>query len=1023
MRPTRLRLEGFRSFGTDPPTEIAFDHRNQIAIIGDTGAGKSSILEAITYALYGQTSVAAQNQEILNDRSRHLRVTLDFWARNNQWRVTRMLKRRRTGDAGAANCVLERFHDTEQPVETWEGVKETNRRICDLIGLDAGAFLRTIVLPQGRFARLLSEDDPRQRARILQQIWETADLERAAAAVTDALRRAGETATHITAELDYQSDDVDGHLKALATAADNAEREAAAARSRESAAEAALTTVQTAADTVERCAAARRTLTTVTDRTEALEALGTDESRLADSAAAADETAAKAAAALRNAPAADPHRLAATERAGRLLDDLQRSIDDHAERRTAHERLRAAADEARRAHDEAAAAAASRRQAWEKHERQERRLATEADRTAALAAEMSVQLQLHDSRYTQPLREARRRLAETDQRTGRLVDLAGEAWFAQDAMRASEEQAGAALAAARRQNAAADAAAACSPGDLCPVCERPLPEAWSPRPAEGLDRAESEHAAAARAARAADAEADRRTRDITACEREHADLEATIERLQEAAAGDRERLATLLGLEAADELPPSEAAAAAPQAAADAARTALERHRAAGERLRAAHHEQQERAAVGGETRKRLDEQATDAATAAAASAQRLAAATDTWKEHEQASGDAPATGHDADALRRARERINATVTAERAAILHRNELATAADKAREAADAARRCRERFRSTEGAAAAAALAGDRDRIREAAAALRADDRLPAAPPAADAAMLLDHAAATEAARERLLEAADAAGRDAARARADGTAKLTALDDDGAPPDAAPHERAERVRNARRDAERSAATAADRAQRFRTAAPILRALQAEKRASDTRVNRLTELENTLKAGAFPKWLTLRRSVQLLRHASRRLEQMTRGRYAFLDPRDTGEQWRVTDTATGGVRSPASLSGGEQFLASLALALGMIETMGQRGGRLECFFLDEGFGSLDRNTLDTALAALEDAATDDHMIGVISHVRNIAEQCDHVLAVTRTPGRGSSARWLNDDERLALTDDDSYALTATR
>ena len=85
------------------------------------------------------------------------------------------------------------------------------------------------------------------------------------------------------------------------------------------------------------------------------------------------------------------------------------------------------------------------------------------------------------------------------------------------------------------------------------------------------------------------------------------------------------------------------------------------------------------------------------------------------------------------------------------------------------------------------------------------------------------------------------------------------------------------------------------------------------------------------------------------------------MSRGKYAFVDPGDADEQWRVLDAVSGQDRSPASLSGGEQFIAWLSRALGMVEMLARSGGRLESLFLDEGFGSLDRNNLDAAVQAL--------------------------------------------------------------
>ena len=170
-------------------------------------------------------------------------------------------------------------------------------------------------------------------------------------------------------------------------------------------------------------------------------------------------------------------------------------------------------------------------------------------------------------------------------------------------------------------------------------------------------------------------------------------------------------------------------------------------------------------------------------------------------------------------------------------------------------------------------------------------------------------------------------------------------------------------------------------------------------------------LGDLDAALKPGAFLKWLTLRRSRDLLVYASRMLEEMTGRRYSFADPGSReDQQWLVVDNDSGQARSPASLSGGEQFIGSLALALGMVEMMARSGGRLESLFLDEGFGSLDRSNLDSAIEALSMVAGTGRMVGVISHVGAVAEQIDDVLAVTRD-ATGSQVTWLSRARRREL------------
>jgi exonuclease SbcC len=95
----------------------------------------------------------------------------------------------------------------------------------------------------------------------------------------------------------------------------------------------------------------------------------------------------------------------------------------------------------------------------------------------------------------------------------------------------------------------------------------------------------------------------------------------------------------------------------------------------------------------------------------------------------------------------------------------------------------------------------------------------------------------------------------------------------------------------------------------------------------------------------------------------------------------------------------------------VASLALALGMVEMVARSGGRLDALFLDEGFGALDPENLDAAIDALESSATRGRMVAVITHVQAVAERLTDVLAVDRAPS-GSDARWLAPTEREGVT-----------
>ena len=99
-------------------------------------------------------------------------------------------------------------------------------------------------------------------------------------------------------------------------------------------------------------------------------------------------------------------------------------------------------------------------------------------------------------------------------------------------------------------------------------------------------------------------------------------------------------------------------------------------------------------------------------------------------------------------------------------------------------------------------------------------------------------------------------------------------------------------------------------------------------------------------------------------------------------------------------GAVRPMASLSGGESFLASLALALGLSDIAG-RNVRIESLFIDEGFGSLDSDTLDVAISALETLRQDNKTVGVISHVDLLKERIAAQIVVEKQSGGTSTLR----------------------
>jgi exonuclease SbcC len=145
------------------------------------------------------------------------------------------------------------------------------------------------------------------------------------------------------------------------------------------------------------------------------------------------------------------------------------------------------------------------------------------------------------------------------------------------------------------------------------------------------------------------------------------------------------------------------------------------------------------------------------------------------------------------------------------------------------------------------------------------------------------------------------------------------------------------------------------------------------------------------------------------RVLLAANQRLGLMSQGRYALLRKagsddgrKKSGLEIEVLDAYTGKARSANSLSGGESFMASLSLALGLSDVVQHSAGgiRLEAMFIDEGFGSLDADVLELAVRTLSELAGDNRIVGIISHVAQLRERIDRQVQVDKTPA-GSTVR----------------------
>ncbi|MGW2262440.1 AAA family ATPase [Streptomyces sp. NPDC001780] len=1009
MRLHRLAVTAFGPFATTQ--DIDFDALASAGLFllhGPTGAGKTSVLDAVCYALYGAVPGARQSPGTTL-RSDHAadgtptEVTLDLTVGGRRLEITRRPaqhrpKKRSTGFTTEKAQSLLREYDAGSG--QWRALsrshQETGEEIGQLLGMSREQFCQVVLLPQGDFARFLRAD-AEARGRLLGRLFDT----RRFAAVEERLaelRRAGEHRVRagddrllaVAQRIDQAADDrsappppdrepgdaglapavLEWAAQVRSTAwerADIAESARTTAESALAAARRALETERELARLQERAAETRR-------RAEALEARRPDYERaraLLDRDRRAERVA--PALALRD-DAERAHRTASAAHAraratlsggfavAGLTDD--HLTDDHlvdagAERLVARERAvrqeLGALDAARRAERRDAELTEERtaleRQARADEETIEETAAWlagwEAERRALLGrVEDAQEAAARAEQLAGRLEPARHRLAEARRRdTLRTEVAAAERRLASAARQAnSAHENWLDLRERRLRGIAAELSARLVDGEPCAVCGATS----HPEPAhaeEGQVGRAAEETALAAYRRAADARAE--------SEREHASV--------------RERHAA------------AEAAAGTePVAELAAAVEALEREHAAAHRAAAGTHAAREALArAEREHDGRLDAQRDAERRSAARTSRREALEreqTALRAEIGRARGDAESVEARAAELERGAERLAAAAEAVRAVETTAAALKEADDRLASAA-----FRAGFDTPD--AAAEALLGDDDRrvlqhridawrAEEAAVADRlaepgtgaAAERPPADPAAAQAAYdaaertLRRASAAETAARARRTELAGLSRRAEAETR-----ELGPLREE--------YDRVARL------ATLAAGTSADNERRMRLESYVLAA----------------------------------RLEQVAAAATVRLRRMSAGRYTLVhtDARGGGQRrsglgLMVVDAWTGSARDTSTLSGGETFFVSLALALGLADVVTDEAGgvRLDTLFIDEGFGSLDDQTLDEVLDVLDSLRERDRSVGIVSHVADLRRRIPTQLEVVKDR-RGSRVR----------------------
>ncbi|MBL7851618.1 MAG: SMC family ATPase [Cyclobacteriaceae bacterium] len=168
MRPIRLELEGFTAFRE--PTKIDFDGVETFVLSGPTGSGKSSVIDAITFALYG--SVPRYNDPklvhpIVSQGLMEAKVRFDFQVNDKDYTVVRVVRKLKRNDAWGATTKEARLESDDKVLAG--NASELDDEIKKLFGLDFNQFISCVVLPQGEFAKFLNEQ-PSKRQDLLKNL-------------------------------------------------------------------------------------------------------------------------------------------------------------------------------------------------------------------------------------------------------------------------------------------------------------------------------------------------------------------------------------------------------------------------------------------------------------------------------------------------------------------------------------------------------------------------------------------------------------------------------------------------------------------------------------------------------------------------------------------------------------------------------------------------------------------------------------------------------------------------------------
>ena len=163
MRPEVLELEGFTAFRE--PTRVEFGDAELFALTGPTGAGKSSIIDAMIFALYGSVPRLGEKavEPVISKGRLEARIRLDFSLDEKRYTAVRVVSRNASGGAATKEARLE----CGEAVLA-DGAKDLNEKVRELVGLDFGQFTTCVALPQGEFAKFLKQPAAERQALLSQ---------------------------------------------------------------------------------------------------------------------------------------------------------------------------------------------------------------------------------------------------------------------------------------------------------------------------------------------------------------------------------------------------------------------------------------------------------------------------------------------------------------------------------------------------------------------------------------------------------------------------------------------------------------------------------------------------------------------------------------------------------------------------------------------------------------------------------------------------------------------------------------